>query len=713
MTLNRRGFLQISAAAGGGLALGFNLFACRDATAPATAPAAPGSATATAAAAPATSAELNAWIVIASDDTVTLRCHSSEMGQGVLVSFAQILADELHADWSKVRAEHGLADPRYGNQSTGGSNSIRGNFERLRQAGAAAREMLVAAGAARLGAAPGECRAENGFVVAPSGERVSFGAIAEDAAKLPAPEAPRLTDAKDLRFIGKSPLRLDTPGKIAGETEFGIDVVLDGMKIAVIARCPVFGGKLKRFDDAKARAVPGVRDVVAIDAGVAVIADHTWAAMQGRDALEIEWDEGEGAKLSSATIRQRALAALKQGKVARDDGGAPAALKKAKRTVEAVYEVPYLAHAAMEPLDATARIKDGRCEVWAGAQAQGSCRRTAAKITGLPEEQVVVHTAMLGGGFGRRSKIDFVAEAVELAHRTGLPIKVQWTREDDMTGGWYRPFAVSRLRAALDGKGAPVAWEHAIASPNILGQFGPLDGGIDRTSVEGAADLIYDIPALRVTYADVPLPITTWFWRSVGSSINAFATECFLDELARAGKQDPVALRRALLGDRARHRAVLDVAADKAGWGTPLPAGRARGVALQESFDSIVAQVAEVSIVEGRPKVHRVVCAIDPGQVVNPDQIAAQMESSVAFGLSAALFGAITIENGRVVEDNFDSYPVVRMKDMPVVETHIVASGAPHGGVGEPGVPPIAPAVANAVAALTGKPVRSLPIRLG
>jgi len=713
--LDRRSFLQVSAAAGGGLLIGFHLLGCggkRPPAHPDTVSAATPVAGTGPTPPPATGSELNAWLLIGADDQVTVRVHSSEMGQGVLTSFAQILADELHADWAKVRSEHGPVDPRYGNQLTGGSNSIRRNYARLREAGAAAREMLIAAAAAHLGVDAAGCRADNHQVVAGDGRSVRFGEVAAAAAALTAPEHPALTDDAQLKYIGKPMPRLDTPAKVDGSAVFGVDVTLPGMRVAVVARCPVFGGKLRRFSATRAKKVPGVRDVVEIKTGVAVIADHTWAAIQGREALDIEWDDGAGAELSSALIRERSAAALARAAVARDDGDAPGRLRKAGRKLEAIYEVPYLAHAAMEPLGATARIADGRCEVWASTQAQGECRKLAAQLAGVSEDNVAVHTTMLGGGFGRRAQINFVAEAVDLAARTGTPIKVQWTREDDVTGGFYRPCAYNRMVAALDAGGAPVAWQHEIASPAILSMFGPLAGGIDRTAVEGAENLLYAIPAIRVTYANVELPIPTFFWRSVGSSQNGFATECFLDELARAGKKDPVALRRSLLAGKPRHLAVLDKAAGAAGWGTPLPPGRARGVAIQEAFGTIVAQVAEVSIEGGKPRVHKVTCAVDCGQVVNPDTVAAQMESGIGFGLSAALFGEITIAKGRAEQSNFDDYPVVRMKHMPAVDVHIVASGAPLGGIGEPGVPPIAPAVCNALLALTGVPIRRLPIRL-
>ena len=720
--ISRRGFLTASATAGGGLLLGFELLGCSKRTRGGPEASAPGGAAAPARA-PAQGAALNAWIEIAPDDTVTFLVHESEMGQGVLTSFAMILGEELRPDWKKgVRSQHAPADKeKYGEQVTGGSSSVRGNFDRLRAAGAAAREMLVAAAAERFGVSEKECVADAGVVTcARTGQSARYGELAAEAALLQPPADPPLTPPDRFAIIGKGMARLDTPPKTRGTAVFGLDVRLPGMVYAQVARCPIFGGKLKSFDGQKAKAVPGVRDVFEVPSGVAVVADNTWAAMKGREALAVTWDPQGHDKLTSASIRERCLKLARSGKVARSDGDAGKALAAAPRArrLEAVYEVPFLAHAAMEPLGATVRIADGRCEVWASTQASGPSREIAAKVSGLPYEKVDVHSTMLGGGFGRRAQTDFVEEAVHIAVKIKKPVQVVWSREDDVTGGYYRPMSLSRMSAALGQGGLPSAWQHQIASPSLLKQFGPLDGGLDRSALSVAKDIPYAIPSLQVSYADPDLPVTLWFWRSVGASANAFPVECFLDELARLGKKDPVEFRRALLADKPRHKRVLDLAADKAGWGKPPPAGRARGVALVESFGSIVAQVAEVSIdgngKDRKVKVHKVVSAIDCGFAINPDTVHAQMESGIAFGLSAALFGEITLAGGKAEQDNFDSYPVLRMRDMPACETHIVPGkpGDKLGGVGEPGVPPIAPAVANAVAGLTGKPVRKLPIRL-
>jgi isoquinoline 1-oxidoreductase beta subunit len=692
----RRDFLTTVSAGGAGLLIGFRL--------PRRLSAAPSSS--------AGESELNAWIRIGTDDQVTLVVNESEMGQGVLTSLPMILGEELDVEWSKVRSEHALADPRYGNQGTGGSSSVRGDYASLRKAGAAARQMLIAAAAATWGIPAAECATEPGVVTHPkSGRRASYGRLAARAATLPPPADPPLKDPKDFRIIGKATKRLDTPAKVTGRAVFGIDVQVPGMLVAQVVHCPVFGGKLGRFDGAAALRVPGVRRVVQIPSGVAVVADDFWAAKKGRDALVVEWDPGAGGELSSASIAARLRELAPGGVTAIRAGDPDAALAAPARRLDAEYEVPYLAHATMEPMTCTVDVRADACEIWVPTQFPTSSRRLVGEITGLPLERVTLHTTFLGGGFGRRAQTDFLADALHASKAVGRPVKVIYTREDDMHAGWYRPVAYNAFSAALDADGWPTAWVHRIASPSILANMGPLRGGIDGTSVEGAQNLPYAIPNLLVSYARVDFPVSVWFWRSVGSSINGYVTECFLDELAHAGGKDPVELRRRLLTDHPRHRRVLDLAAEKAGWGTPLPGGRARGVALHESFGSIVAEVAEVSLGDGGvPRVHRVVCAVDCGQVVNPDTVVAQMESGIAYGLSAALYGEITIDHGRAVQSNFDTYPVLRIDQMPVVETHIVAEGDPMGGIGEPGTPPIAPALCNALLTLTGKPVRRLPI---
>lgn len=693
--LTRREFLETTAAAGTGLFIGFHLPVART---PATAASA------------ASAAELNAWIHISPDDMITILSSEYEMGQGVLTSIPMILAEELEADWTKVRSEHAPTDSRkYGMQGTFGSTSIRQGYASLRKAGAAAREMLVQAAAETWGVDTATCRAESGAVVhGPSSRRLSYGQLAERAARVTPPDNPRLKDPKDFRIIGRSVKRLDVAPKVTGEATYGIDVRVPGMLTAQVVHPPFFGGKVKSFDAARALAVPGVRHVVEIPTGVAVIADDFWSAKKGRDALSVTWDAGPHADLSSARISTLLRELVERpGLVARSDGDATAAIAAAARRVEAAYEVPYLAHAPMEPLNCTADVRADRCEVWAATQSPAGTQQAAARITGFPPERVTVHAMMMGGGFGRRTQTDFVADAVHASKAVGKPVKVVWTREDDMAAGYYRPVGFNKLSGGFDAAGKPVAWKHLIASaPLRVGQ-----NGMDGTAIEGAANLPYAIPNVYVSWARADLPVPTHFWRSVGSSQNGFITESFVDELAHAAGKDPVAFRLVLLGGHPRHHRALKLAAEKAGWGTPLPAGRARGAAVHEAFGSIVAEIAEVSVNgSGAVRVHRVVCAVDCGIVINPDIVAAQIESAIVFGLSAALYGEITLESGRVKQRNYDDYPILRMDEMPAVETHIIAEGDPVGGIGEAGTPTIAPAVCNAVFALTGKRIRKLPI---
>jgi isoquinoline 1-oxidoreductase subunit beta len=667
----------------------------------------------------------NAFLRVGSDDTVTVLLAHSEMGQGVWTTLPMLIAEELDADWSRIRVEHAPAAPVYahtafGMQMTGGSTSTWSEFDRYRQAGALARALLVQAAAQRFGVSPADCRTENGAVIAGS-KRARYGELAEAAAALPAPKTVPLKDPKDWKLIGKPTRRLDTPEKITGRATFGMDVRFDGLLTAVVARGPVFGAKVKSFDATKAKAVPGVRAVVEVPTGVAVLADHFWAAKLGRDALTVEWDMGPGASLDSTALREQfhRLAGTR-GTPAGRAGDTGAALGKAAKTVEAEYYVPYLAHAMMEPPNCTVRLSADRCEIWSGTQFQTLDQQLAAKITGLKPEEVEIHTTFLGGGFGRRANptSDFVTEAVHVAKASGQPVKVVWTREDDIHGGYYRPSYVHRARIGLGADGMPVAWEHTLAGQSILTgtPFEPMmvKHGIDPTSVEGVVDSPYlaEIPNHRVELHSPKTPISVLWWRSVGHSHNAFVMESLIDEAAHAAGADPVAYRRKLLAKHSRHLGVLNLAAEKAGWGTPLPAGRARGVAVHESFGSFVSQVAEVTADRGRIRVHRVTCAIDCGIAVNPLMIAAQMESGIAFGLGAVLHSALHLKDGRVQESNFHDYQVLRLDEMPAVEVHIVPSREKSGGVGEPGVPPIAPAVANAVFALTGQRLRQLPLQL-
>jgi isoquinoline 1-oxidoreductase beta subunit len=666
----------------------------------------------------------NAFLRIAPDGTVTVLLAHSEMGQGIWTALPMLIAEELDADWSRVRVEHAPAAPVYahtafGAQLTGGSTTIPSEFDRYRQVGAVARALLVQAAAQRLGVAPSACRTENGTVIA-GDRRLSYGELADDAARLPVPATVALKAPGDWKVIGKPTRRLDTPEKINGRAVFGLDVKFDGLLTAVVARSPVFGGRLKSFDDSAAKAVPGVRKVVQVPSGLAVVADHFWAAQQGREALKTEWEAGAGATLDSAAILAefRRLAGT-DGKLAASAGDAPGVLAESAQSLTAEFAVPYLAHAPMEPLNCAVRIGPDSCEVWAGTQAQTFEQMTAAAITGLKPEQVQIHTTFLGGGFGRRAVpgSDWVAEAVHVAKAAGAPVKTVWTREDDVRGGYYRPAFLHRVSVALGADGLPKAWDHTVVGQSVMAGS-PFEAsfaktGIDPTSVEGVADSPYlkAIAHHRVQLHDYRAPIPVLWWRSVGHSHTAFVVESMIDELAKAAGVDPVAYRRRLLAGQPRQLGVLDLAAQKAGWGSPLAPGRARGVAVHESFGSHVAQVAEVSLEDGRIRVHRVVCAIDCGIAVNPATIEAQMESGVAFGLGAALESAITFKDGRVQQSNFDDYRVLRLPDMPKVEVHIVPSRERPGGVGEPGTPPIAPAVANAVAALTGRRLRELPLR--
>ena len=648
----------------------------------------------------------------------------SEMGQGTFTSLALLVAEELDADWRKVRAEHAPVDPAYnhvkfGIQMVGGSTSTWTEYDRLRKAGATARAMLIAA-AETWKVKASTCDAKKSEVVhAASGKRLSFGKLAAAATRQAPPDDVKLKDPKDFRLIGKPTKRIEAPEKVNGAAVFGLDVKRPDMLVAVIARPPVFGGKAKRFDAAQAKAVPGVRDVVEISRGVAVVADGFWQAKKGRAALDIEWDLGRLASLDSAAQREEYVKlSEKPGAVAKQKGDANAALTAAAKKLTAEYELPYLAHAPMEPQNCVADVRPDSCEVWTGSQFQTVDRAVAAAVAGLQPEQVRFHTMLLGGGFGRRAVPDghMVHEAVEVSKAIKKPVKVVWTREDDTRGGYYRPRAYHKIAGGFDAAGKLTAWQHRIVCQSFIAgtafESFVVKHGVDATAVEGAADLPYAIPNLLVDWQMAPGGVPCLWWRSVGHSHNGFVVESFLDELAHAAGKDPLEMRRGLLEKSPRHKRVLELVAEKSGWGSKLPAGRARGVAVHESFGSYLAQVAEVSVSkEGRPRVHRVVCAIDCGPTVNPEGIRAQMESGITFGLTAALYGEITFKDGRVQQSNFHNYQMLRMNEAPVVETHIVDSKDKMGGVGETGVPPIAPAVCNAVFALTGKRVRRLPIR--
>jgi isoquinoline 1-oxidoreductase beta subunit len=713
--VSRRSFLKSSALAGGALVVGFVVPAGFRRFAFAQEPPA----------APAALPDANAFLRIGGDESVTVILAHSEMGQGIWTTLPMMVNEELDADWSRIRVEHAPAaavyrSPVFPIQMTGGSMTTWSELDRYRQVGAVARTLLVAAAAAQWGVAPGDCRTEKGWVICGE-KRASYGSLAAAASKLPAPEKVQLKDPADWKVIGKPTRRLDTPEKITGRAEFGIDVKLPGLLTAVVAHPPTFGGKAKGFDPAAAKAVPGVRGVFEVPSGVAVVGEHFWAAKKGRDALRVDWEPGPHADVDTTALRASYLETSKtEGAKASGGGEVEKALGgPGGKSLQAEYTLPYLAHAPMEPLNCTVRPGADQVEVWTGTQFQSVDQQRVAQIFGLKPEQVEIHTTFLGGGFGRRANLnsDFVVEAAHVAKSLGQPVKVIWTREDDIRGGYYRPMAVHRLEGAIDAQGKPVAWRQRIVSQSIVAGSpfaGMIKDGIDPTVVEGAADSPYvtGLPHYRVDLhlSDPGVPVL--WWRSVGNSHTAFAVESFVDELAHAAKRDPLEFRRSLLAKSPRVRAVLELAAGKAGWGTPPPKGRARGLAVHESFGSIVAQVAEVSVEKSKIRVHRVVCAIDCGVCINPLGVGAQMESAIAYGLGAALHGEITLKGGQVVESNFHDYRVLRMHEMPEVEVHIVPSREKSGGAGEPGTPPIAPAVANAVFALTGKRLRELPFRL-
>jgi len=662
----------------------------------------------------------NAFLRITPDNRVTVVCGSSEMGQGVLTAIPMLVAEELDADWTLVGVEQAPSDtafnnPVFGMQATGGSTTIRAFYLPMRQAGAAAREMLVAAAARRWGVKPGLIKTADSHVIGPRGQRLSYGQLVETAAREAVPTKPTLKKNADFKILGKRTRRLDTPAKINGSARFGMDAQVDGMLIAVMARAPAPGAKPLKYDEAAARAVKGVQAVIAIPDGVAVLAGGYYAARQGRDALQVQWDLGAHADLSSAKVQKMLGDAADQASaVAKTSGNTSAALNAAATRLGATYQVPYLAHATMEPLNCLAWVKDGSVEIWAGTQSQGPASGIIASVAGVPVEKVKVNTLMLGGGFGRRFAPDFMIDATLLSKISGKPVKLIYTREDDMAAGFYRPASLVKFEGGLDARGRPTALMAMVGSPSIMAGSGFMKippSGVDNFAVEGLADQPYAIANQHIAYGRAEPGPQVWFWRSVGHSQNAFFIESFIDEMAAAAKADPYVFRARLLKDRPRELGVLQAAAQKAGWGKPLPKGHYRGIAVAESFGSYVAQVAEVSVArDGTPRVHRVVAAVDCGLTVNPLTIERQVESAIVYGLSAALYGRISYKDGVVEQGNFHDYPVLRMNEMPKVEVHILASQQPPGGMGEPGTPPIAPAVCNAIFAATGVRVRELPI---
>jgi isoquinoline 1-oxidoreductase beta subunit len=705
--LSRRRLLQAGAAAGGGLMLSLSLpFANDDAEAAAADGFVP-----------------NAFIRIEGDGQIVLTMPYVEMGQGTYTAISMLIAEELEVDLRQVRLEHAPPDEKlYGNpllggvQATGGSTAVPAAWNPMRQAGAIAKTMLVSAAAKRWDVDPASCRAQGGEVLhVPTGRRFKYGDLAAGAARLPVPENVALKRPEDFKVIGTPAKRLDTPAKVNGTAVYGIDVRPPGVKIATLAQSPVFGGRVKSVNDAAAKAVKGVRQIVRLDDAVAVVADHMGAAKKGLAALVIEWDDGPHARLNTNAIAdQLEKATLASGPVAQNIGNIEQAMAGAVTKVEAAYEVPFLAHATMEPMNCTVHVRPDGCEVWVGSQVVARAQAAAAKVTGLPLDKVVVHNHLIGGGFGRRLEIDGVTRAVQIAREVDGPVKVVWTREEDIQHDMYRPYFFDRLSAGLDGNGLPIAWNHRFAGSSILARWLPpaFKNGLDPDTTDGAIDLVYALPNLRVEYLRVEPPgIATAFWRSVGPSHNVFVTESFMDELAAAAKQDPVAYRRALLDHAPRAKAVLELVAEKAGWGQALPERVGRGVSIQFVFRTYMAQIAEVEVSkDGRVRVRRVVCAVDCGTVVNPDTVRAQIEGAIIFGITAALHGEITLKDGRVEQTNFDTYQVLRMNEAPAIEVYIVQSSEPPGGMGEPGTSAIVPAVTNAIFAATGKRLRKLPI---
>ncbi|WP_029582226.1 xanthine dehydrogenase family protein molybdopterin-binding subunit [Bradyrhizobium sp. URHD0069] len=702
--LSRRSFLTTSATVGGGLMLSLSLPLGRseaarpDGFAP------------------------NAFIRIDSDGQVVLTMPYVEMGQGTYTSIPMLIAEELEVSLKQVRLEHAppneklYANPLLGVQATGNSNAMRGAWKPLREAGATARTMLVAAAANRWGVDAKSCRAQDGEVIHVStGRRLKYGELAVEAAKMPVPGNVTLKSPEDFKLIGTPAKRLDAPAKVNGTAVYGIDARPPGVKIATLAQSPVFGGRVKSLDDTAARAVKGVRQIVRLDDVVAVVADHMGAAKKGLAALKLEWDDGPNANLATEEIaRELEQATLGSGAVAHNIGDADKAMASAATKVEAIYHLPFLAHATMEPMNCTVHFRKDECEIWIGSQAVARVQAMAAEAAGLPPEKVIVHNHLIGGGFGRRLEADGAVRAVEIAKHVDGPVKVVWTREEDIQHDMYRPYWFDRISAGLNEQGRPVAWKHRFAGSSVLARWLPpaFKDGLDPDSTEGAIDLVYDLPNFHVEYIRVEPPgIPTAFWRSVGPSHNVFVTESFIDEMAVAAKQDAVAYRRALLDKSPRAKAVLDLAAEKAGWGQAMPKGTGRGVSLQSVFGSYLAQVAEVEVSkEGAVRVRRVVCAVDCGTVVNPDTVQAQIQSCIIFGVTAALYGEITLKNGRVEQTNFDTYQMLRINEAPAIEVHIVKSAEPPGGMGETGTSVIVPAIANAIFAATGKRLRKMPV---
>jgi isoquinoline 1-oxidoreductase beta subunit len=700
--LTRRGFLEAGLALGGGLVVAFHL------------PMAHGAPPTNSAFAP------NAFIRIDGHGRVTLVMPQVEMGQGIYTAVAMILAEELDADFAHVTLEHAppndklYANPLFGIQVTGNSNSVRSFWLPLRKAAAGARAMLVQAASQIWKVDPAAIRTENGEVIHDSSNRrLAYAALIDRARGLTPPKDPPLKAVKDFKLIGKPLKRFDTPDKVNGKAQYGIDVMLPGLKFATLAACPVFGGRVGHVDDTKAKKTPGVRQVIVFDDFVAVVGDHMWAAKQGLAALDITWDEGPHAAISSDDVWKQLRAASKtEGAVAKSTGDIAKGLTQGE-LLEAQYELPFLAHATMEPMNCTVHVTPTGCEVWVGSQVLSRAQATAAKVAGLPIDKVIVHNHLIGGGFGRRLETDMVGSAVQIAKQVDGPVKVVWTREEDIQHDVYRPVYRDTLSASISN-GRIVGWKHRITGSAIIARWLPpaFQKGIDIDGVDSAIDMPYDFPNMRVEFVrDEPPGVPTGFWRGVGPNNNVFAIESFMDELAKKSNVDPVAFRRDLLGNTPRLKAALDLAAEKSGWGSALPARTGRGIALQVAFGSFIATVAEAEVdARGEVRVHRLVCVVDTGIIVNPDTVVAQLQGGLIFGLTAALHGNITIDKGRVQQSNFNDYRMMRINEAPRIEVHLIKSGEAPGGIGETGVTAAPPALGNALYAATGIRLRRLPI---
>jgi isoquinoline 1-oxidoreductase subunit beta len=715
VALSRRRFIVAGLSAAGGLAIGVAI--------PGLARALPLAAEPWSKEAGPAAGEVNAWILIEPDDSVVIRFARSEIGQGSFTALPMIVAEELECDWTKVRAEYASANRTirengvYKQMSTGGSSAVRRSREYLQQAGASARVRLIEAAARQWGVPASECEARESKVIHKASNRtLGYGTLAPAAARITLDQEPAIRTPDQYKLIGKPMARLDTPLKIDGSAKYGIDTRLPGMLYAAASACPVFGGKVKSFDAAAINGRRGIHSVVPLEGGVAVVADSFWRAKEALLALPIEWDVGTNGASDSAQFRQAYREALDgQAVIARNDGDVAKGMADAVKKVEAIYEVPHVAHATMEPLNATAHVQPDRVDVWIGTQNAENALRVAARAAGVPPEQVYIHNCFAGGGFGRRSTNDEMVQAIAVSKAVGKPVKLVWTREEDIRHDRYRPQAAIRFRAGLGKDGMPIAWEMRTAVGSIMRSLGmsKVDNGIEPMAVEGLANNPYGVANARVECILKNTHVPVMFWRSVGSSQNAFALEGYVDELAYAAGQDPYKFRRALLEGKPDFLHVLDTVAEKGDWGKPMPAGKGRGIAIHESYNTIVAEIAEVAVsAKGEVRVERVVVAVDSGHVVNPRTVEMQMEGGVIYGLTAALYGEISIKDGRVEQGNFDEYEMVRMADAPKIEVHLaLTGGSKWGGIGEPGTPPIAPAVCNAIFAATGKRIRSLPIK--